>query len=228
MEGATYTEMKNYIKTLQDQMGQVLCEFRKYAPEVADDLQAQFTQTLNQKVERETEVVYNNGFGGFGLSTEAKILYGAKTGKLLTWDDGVDRHDPNLVEVVKELGERASKRTACLAVVKIEGGEYRVDEYDGAERIVTPQMESWTSVLTTPNSDKYPDIEKMEPSQEWRCYSCTEIAQREDAPPLWHYFHIERDMGGEDYVVEYHWSCDHCKQLKEEEATPCTKRQKLE
>jgi hypothetical protein len=46
------------------------------------------------------------------------------------------RHDPDLVRVVEELGERASGRYASLKVVEIpDGTEYEISEYDGHEHI---------------------------------------------------------------------------------------------
>jgi hypothetical protein len=49
----------------------------------------------------------------------------------------VDRHDPILVQVVEELGEKANGDCANLAIKEV-SGPYRIDEYDGAESVETP------------------------------------------------------------------------------------------
>ena len=48
----------------------------------------------------------------------------------------IERYDPNLVQVVEELGPEASDRYANLTVVEIENGRYfKIYEYDGYESI---------------------------------------------------------------------------------------------
>jgi hypothetical protein len=60
-----------------------------------------------------------------------------------TWSDrNVDRHDPILVQVVEELGDKASGMCAKLAIDEI-SGPYRIDEYDGFESVVTPDGYDW-------------------------------------------------------------------------------------
>ncbi|HQI26328.1 MAG TPA: hypothetical protein PLY95_03740 [Candidatus Paceibacterota bacterium] len=50
---------------------------------------------------------------------------------------GCDRTDPDLVEAVKILGERASGRYAKLVIVCIpDDVDWEIEEYDGYERIV--------------------------------------------------------------------------------------------
>ena len=53
------------------------------------------------------------------------------------YDRDVERHDPDLVAVVEELGpEKASGRFAQLKVVDVPDGiEYVIEEYDGREHI---------------------------------------------------------------------------------------------
>jgi hypothetical protein len=53
------------------------------------------------------------------------------------WSDhDVERNDPALIEVVKELGEKANGEHAKLKVVEIpDGVEWEIDEYDGIEWI---------------------------------------------------------------------------------------------
>lgn len=133
------------------------------------------------------KVVYNNCFGGFGLSRLATLEYAKRKGITLTlymrdysadtytkleesyatsvdsWsivysteDEGdnpeklkgyyypeYDRHDPDLVAVVEELGEKANGECANLAIEEIpDGAEYEIDDYDGNESVVPPRP-SW-------------------------------------------------------------------------------------
>ena len=49
---------------------------------------------------------------------------------------GSHREDPVLIEVVEELGDRASGRFSKLVVVDIpDGMEYEIDDYDGVETL---------------------------------------------------------------------------------------------
>ena len=61
-----------------------------------------------------------------------------------TWryDRSVSRHDPILVKVVEELGEKASGDYVDLQIEEVEG-LYRIDEYDGMERVMTPSDYKW-------------------------------------------------------------------------------------
>lgn len=82
------------------------------------------------------KIVINVCFGGFSLSEEAVALYKEKTGRILS--RFVDRDDPVLIEVVKELGtEKASGNLAKLKIVEDvpHGVEWEIHEYDGAEHI---------------------------------------------------------------------------------------------
>ena len=56
----------------------------------------------------------------------------------------VSRTDPLLVQVVEDMGGRASGSCAQLAIREIpEGSKYRIDEYDGIESVVTPEEYDW-------------------------------------------------------------------------------------
>jgi len=112
-----------------------------------------------------TKVVYNNCYGGFGLSKDA-VLLGRKLsgnpkwggaclkgdeyapGKYMDRDysggDNLDRHDPILVEVVEQLGKKANGMCASLVIVDIpKGTPYRIDEYDGNESVETHSSYDW-------------------------------------------------------------------------------------
>jgi hypothetical protein len=48
----------------------------------------------------------------------------------------LERHDPKLIQVVEELGDKANGAHARLSIVTIpDGTDYEIDEYDGNEHI---------------------------------------------------------------------------------------------
>jgi hypothetical protein len=48
----------------------------------------------------------------------------------------LERHDPKLVQVVEELGDKANGAHARLVIVEVpDGVEYEVDDYDGMESV---------------------------------------------------------------------------------------------
>lgn len=60
------------------------------------------------------------------------------------YDKDIPRTDPHLAQVVEELGKAASGRFANLQIAEVpEGGKYRIDEYDGAESVETPDSYDW-------------------------------------------------------------------------------------
>ena len=136
-----------------------------------------------------TKVVFNQCYGGFGLSKEAVQRYwelkeqqvwieddqwgftvwlvspeerikakNTEEFQAMSFDErmaynkaysaqnwyhrDVDRHDPILVQVVEELGDKANGECAKLAIVEI-SGPYHIDEYDGFESVETPNSYDW-------------------------------------------------------------------------------------
>lgn len=90
-------------------------------------------------------IVVNNCYGGFSLSKEG-VEYMRNHGVecedeySLTYD--FPRHHPVLVKMVEELGsEKASGRYAKLAIEKIKSPFYLIDEYDGIESVITPDID---------------------------------------------------------------------------------------
>lgn len=103
------------------------------------------------------KVVYNSCYGGFGLSNEAKdrmvelgyemelnpsydprpgVDWYNRTQKYKIYDGDIPRHNPILVQVVEELGEKAGDEFAKLAIEEVYG-PYRITEYDGYETVET-------------------------------------------------------------------------------------------
>lgn len=99
------------------------------------------------------KVVYNACYGGFTLSSEA-IVKLKELGVQGLDDSGyfmdsvLARHDPRLVQVVEELGDKASGRCAKLRATEISGNRYRIDEYDGRESVVEPEQaeDEWITI----------------------------------------------------------------------------------
>mgnify|MGYP005746838027 CR=1 FL=1 len=81
------------------------------------------------------KVVINKCYGGFGFSQEANDLYESRAGKALClWMTA--RHDPTLVKVVEELGERANGCHSDLRIVEVVSADrYHIEEYDGWEDV---------------------------------------------------------------------------------------------
>lgn len=101
----------------------------------------------------ENKVVVNHCYGGFGLSESAAEYLNNKYGMNIkcyygsaSTDDIMDRHDPRLVDVVETLGENASGDFAKLVVETIQGNQYRIDEYDGSESVITPAEQDWITI----------------------------------------------------------------------------------
>lgn len=108
------------------------------------------------------KVVYNACYGGFGLSNEAldrmaELGYELElnpgyhpnasdwynsTQKYRTYVGDIPRHDPILVQVVEELGDKANGNCADLRIQEVDG-LYRIHEYDGSESVQVPESLDW-------------------------------------------------------------------------------------
>lgn len=100
------------------------------------------------------KVIYNEQYGGYGLSTEALYLFTQRVAnaKLFEYDipaygRGIDnqydvrkipRHHPILVQIVEELGPAANGENAKLAIGHATR-LYRIGDYDGKEWVITPE-----------------------------------------------------------------------------------------
>jgi hypothetical protein len=113
-------------------------------------------------------IVINRQHGGFGLSWDAQIAYLERAGIAYTlvdrisrddterfgqeikldsgdawYDSQIERDDPILVTLVKEMGEAVNNEFANLRVVKVPGDvEWQIEEYDGLEW-VSEQHRTW-------------------------------------------------------------------------------------
>lgn len=81
-------------------------------------------------------VVINSDWGGFGLSAEAETRYKEMAG--ITDEDfsyyNISRDDPYLVQIVREMGQRADGTYSTLKIVEIPADvDWEIGEYDGRE-----------------------------------------------------------------------------------------------
>ena len=85
------------------------------------------------------KIVINAAYGGFGLSDLAMRRYAEMkkiedVNTIHVYD--IDRADPDLVQVVEELGEESYDRYADLKIVEIpEDVDWYIHEYDGLEHV---------------------------------------------------------------------------------------------
>ena len=78
----------------------------------------------------------------YSAPIEERIAYNKKHSEQTWYYDNVARHDPILVQVVEELGDKANGMCAKLAIEEV-SGPYRIDEYDGSESVETPGSYDW-------------------------------------------------------------------------------------
>jgi hypothetical protein len=76
------------------------------------------------------------------MSLTERLAYNKKHSEQTWYDRNVSRHDPILVQVVEELGEKADGDCAKLAIAEV-SGPYRIDEYDGSESVKQPDGYDW-------------------------------------------------------------------------------------
>jgi len=93
------------------------------------------------------KIVYNTCYGGFSLSEQAIKRYVELGGELEKHDSSgrrIDRADERLVNVIEELGKAANGKYANLAIAYVpKGTQYRIDEYDGMESVLTIADYEW-------------------------------------------------------------------------------------
>jgi len=80
----------------------------------------------------------------YTMSQEDRVKHGEAWKRSTLNDRDIPRTDPALVQVVEELGEKASGRFAHLVIHELpEGTRYRIEEYDGNESIETEHDIVW-------------------------------------------------------------------------------------
>jgi len=82
------------------------------------------------------EIVINDCYGGFSLSQKACDRYKELSGNEVEPYGAreLERNDPFLVQVVKELGPEADGSFASLKIVEVpDDVKWGIEEYDGAE-----------------------------------------------------------------------------------------------
>lgn len=94
------------------------------------------------------QVVYNNQFGGFGLSDEALSLLSERKGVKLDeyLASELPRHDPDLIKVVSELGSQANTNTSSLTIRGLSSPYYKIVEVDGREKVIEPDLGEYVKV----------------------------------------------------------------------------------
>lgn len=55
--------------------------------------------------------------------------------------DAIDRHDPVLIQVIEELGEKANGDFTNFKIIKLEDSEYEIISRDNSEKIITKKEE---------------------------------------------------------------------------------------
>ena len=82
------------------------------------------------------------GEAWYSMTRDERIQYNQMHSEQ-TWNyRDIPRHDPILVQVVEELGEKANGSHANLCIAEVDG-PYRIDEYDGNESVETPSSYDW-------------------------------------------------------------------------------------
>jgi hypothetical protein len=89
------------------------------------------------------KVVVNRCYGGFGLSPAAIARLAEVGVEASEFSAGCSRHDPRLVTLVEELGNKANGDCSDLRVETVAEDRYVIREYDGMEWIITPSMMHW-------------------------------------------------------------------------------------
>lgn len=109
-------------------------------------------------------VLYNACYGGFSFSKLALVEYSKRTGKTLKRYEHPGRHDQIMVDVVKELGDKASNDCSQIEVVYVHKDHVEyidIHEYDGLESIeINWSQYVLDSIYTVAKGDE-PDVDKI-------------------------------------------------------------------
>ena len=94
------------------------------------------------------KVVYNDCYGGYGLSKAARVYLAGFGISEDVCEYDIKRHDPRLVQVVENLGIAANGECADLQIYHMLKHEYRyhIEDYDGLETVATPGNTAWIEI----------------------------------------------------------------------------------
>ena len=99
-----------------------------------------FTVWLVPPGERPTRPTKNKDF--YSMTMDERVAYNKAYSEQTWYYMNVSRHDPALIQVVEELGEKANGDHADLQIEEVDG-IYKIEEYDGNETVVTPGGCDW-------------------------------------------------------------------------------------
>lgn len=103
---------------------------------IEDEKFGMFTVWLTPPKERVKKKNWNS------MSQDERIAYNRAHSEQTWYNRNVERHDPVLVQVVEELGDKANGKYAKLRIAEVSGA-YRIDEYDGFESVMTAGDYDW-------------------------------------------------------------------------------------
>jgi len=90
----------------------------------------------------EDRIPAKGGDDFYSMNIDERVAYNQAYFKQTWYYNDVDRHDPALVQVVEELGDKANGICAKLRIDEVYG-PYRIDEYDGNESVETAGSYNW-------------------------------------------------------------------------------------
>jgi hypothetical protein len=90
----------------------------------------------------EDRIPAKGGDDFYSMNIDERVAYNQAYSKQTWYYNYVDRHDPVLVQVVEELGDKANGECAKLRIDEVDG-PYRIDEYDGNESVETAGSYNW-------------------------------------------------------------------------------------
>ena len=150
-DGITFTSYVWHSKeerdALEDQI-ESLVEVYDNPEELEKGVKKAIDKYIKKRGKQMMQVVYNNQFGGFGLSDEALSLLSERKG--VKFDEylasELPRHDPDLIKVVSELGSQANTNTSSLTIKELSSSYYKIVEVDGRERVIEPDLGEYVKI----------------------------------------------------------------------------------
>jgi len=119
-------------------------------------------------------ILYNNCYGGFSPSKKAITLYNKRMKKInkkfvnLQYLQYIERHDPILVQIFKEIGKEFDTNYSCTklhSISKKYEKYYFINEYDGMESVLVDKnsyiLDNIKSILKDTNMSNNYKIEQI-------------------------------------------------------------------